>query len=90
MITALVAVSDRARAVFCGSTGAPCVIILMFPGSSELLACEFMAKFPAEAEQWLFGGFNKVGVACSFWRMNLLWNRTRKDPEVSQNKQISS
>lgn len=87
MITPLVAVSDGTRAAFCASPGMPCVII-MFPGSSELLVCKFMAKFPAETELQLSDGFNKVGVACSFWRKNLFWNRTHKDPGVSKNEQI--
>lgn len=58
MITPLDAVSDSTWAAFCGSSGVPCVIIIMFPGSSELLACEFKAKFTAEIEDLLSGGLN--------------------------------
>lgn len=40
--------------------------------SLELLACELIAKSRGETEQQLSGVFNKVDVACSFWRKSLL------------------
>lgn len=58
MIIPLLAGSDSTRPAFCGSTVVPYVIIIMFPGSLELLACDFMTKFILETEQLLSGGLS--------------------------------